>query len=279
MSQSSASSPARKSILNPLADINLNTPQTLESIYPDAKPLRILPDVNVIKIGGQSVIDRGREAVWPLRDEIGEIVQKHRLLIGSGGGTRARHAYSLALDLNLPTGVLATIGQSTAVQNARILQLVLAEFGAIFIIPEDFQSLPLYFRMGCIPIMAGMPPYEYWEKPPREGRIPPNRTDSGVYLTGECLAARKVIFVKDEEGLYSDDPKKNPRAEFIPRISVQELLARSLKDMVVEPVVLENMLKAVNVREIQVINGLVRGNLTRAIEGEPVGTTIYVADE
>ena len=277
MSKSQSHVPERKSILNPLADINLNTPKTVGTLYPESQPMRILPDVNVIKIGGQSFIDRGREAMAPLRKEIAELAPRHKLFIGAGGGTRARHAYSIALNLNLPTGVLATIGESTAVQNARILQLYLAELGAIFIVPEAFQSLPLYFRMGCIPVMAGMPPYGYWEKPPSEGRIPPNRTDSGVYLTGECLGARKVIFVKDEDGLYTDDPKKNPSATFIPRISVQELIDRPLRDLVVEPIVLKNMLAAVHVREIQIVNGLKPGNLVRAIEGEPVGTTIYVA--
>ena len=33
-------------------------------------PVPILPDANVIKIGGQSFIDRGRAAVFPLIDEI-----------------------------------------------------------------------------------------------------------------------------------------------------------------------------------------------------------------
>ena len=276
MTSDGTTAPERKQILNPLADISLNKPRSMASTYPKSKPMRIMPRVNVIKIGGQSFIDRGREALLPLREEIGKIAKQHDLLIGAGGGTRARHAYSLALDLNLPTGVLATVGQATAVQNARILQMVLAEFSAIFVLPDDFQSLPLYFKVGCIPVMPGMPPYEYWEKPPEEGRIPPNRTDSGVYLTGESLGARKVIFVKDEQGLFTDDPKKNPDATFIPRISVQELLARNFRDLVVEPVVLRNMLQAVNVREIQIINGLGAGTLTRAIEGEPVGTTIYV---
>ncbi len=270
--------PSRKSILNPLAEISLNTPKTLEALYPAVEPLRILPNVNVIKIGGQSFVDRGREAILPLRAEIGEVCTKHQILIGAGGGTRARHAYSLALDLDLPTGVLAAIGNSTSVQNARILQMVLAEFGGILVMPDSFQSLPMYFRMGCIPIMPGMPPYEYWEKPPEKGRIPPNRTDSGVYLTAECLGAKRCIFVKDEDGLYTDDPKKNASATQIPRISVQELLERNLADLVVEPVVLHNMLNAVNVREIQIINGLKHGQLTRALEGEPVGTIIYVAD-
>ena len=35
-----------------------------------APDFRILPDATVVKIGGQSVIDRGRAAVYPLVDEI-----------------------------------------------------------------------------------------------------------------------------------------------------------------------------------------------------------------
>lgn len=268
--------PERKSIFNPLSDIGLNTPKRLDSLYPDSPPLRMMPDVNVIKIGGQSFLDRGREAIFPIRAEIAEAAKKYKLLIGMGGGTRARHAYSVALDLDLPTGLLATIGQATAVQNARIMQMVMAEFGGIFILPEQFQELPLYYATGCIPIMPGMPPYDWWEKPPLDGRIPPNRTDSGVYLTGEVLGARKVIYVKDERGLFTDDPKKNPDAEFIPRISVQELLDRNQPDLVIEPVVLENMLNATHVKEIQIINGLVKGNLMKALDGEEVGTTIFV---
>jgi molybdenum storage protein len=194
----------------------------------------------------------------------------------SGGGTRARHVYSVALDLELPTGVLAAVGVATSVQNARILQMLLAKHGGVFMNPEDFEKLSLYFRIGCIPIMIGMPPYEFWEKPAESGRIPSNRTDSGTYLTGEFLGARSVIFVKDEKGLYTADPKKDPDAQFIPRISVQELLEMDLNDLVVERVVLQNMLNAVNVKEIQVINGLEPGNLTRALNGEHVGTIIYV---
>ena len=250
-------------------------PNAPPQIY--GEPIKVLPDVNVIKIGGQSIMDRGRPAVFPLIDEIVENAKTHRILIGAGGGTRARHAYSVALDLDLPTGVLASIGCATSRQNARILQMLLAKHGGVYLNPEDFEKLPLYFRVGCIPVMVGMPPYEYWEKPSQHGRIPENRTDSGVYLTGEFLGARSVIFVKDEDGLYSDDPKKNPRAAFIPRISARELLARDLNDLVIERVVLENMVKAVNVREVQIINGLVRGNLTRALNGEHVGTIIHAA--
>jgi molybdenum storage protein len=70
-------------------------------------PLPILPDANVLKVGGQSFIDRGRAAVFPLIDEIVDNLGRHDMIIGTGGGSRARHAYSVGLDLGLPTGVLS----------------------------------------------------------------------------------------------------------------------------------------------------------------------------
>ena len=244
----------------------------------EGEVIRILPDVNVVKIGGQSILDRGRPAVYPILDEIVKNKKKHKLLLCVGGGTRARHAYEIALDLELPTGVIAAVGEATPRQNARMLQMLLAKHGGIYLLPDDFEKLPLYFALDCLPIMSGMAPYDYWEKPSETGRIPANRTDSGTYLSAEFLGARSLIYIKDEDGLYTDDPKKNPRAKLIPKISVQELLERDLPDLIVERVVLQNMLHARHIRQIQIINGLKKGNLTKALDGKHVGTIIYVAD-
>jgi molybdenum storage protein len=239
--------------------------------------IRILPDVNVVKIGGQSVIDRGRPAVYPILEELVKNKKKHKLLICVGGGTRARHAYEIALDLELPTGVIAAVGEATPRQNARMVQMLLAKHGGVYILPDDFEKLPLYFGLGCIPIMSGMAPYDYWEKPSGTGRIPANRTDSGTFLSAEYLGARSLIYIKDEDGLYTDDPKKNPKAKLIRKISAQELLENELPDMIVERVVLENMVNARHMRKIQIINGLKKGNITKALNGEHVGTIIYAA--
>lgn len=47
-------------------------------------PVHILPEANVIKIGGQSFIDRGRAAVFPLIDEIIDNLGRHQMIIGTG---------------------------------------------------------------------------------------------------------------------------------------------------------------------------------------------------
>ena len=66
------------------------TDAELQSAAATAADFRIHPDAAVIKIGGQSVIDRGRAAGYPLVDEIVAARSAHKLLIGTGAGTRAR---------------------------------------------------------------------------------------------------------------------------------------------------------------------------------------------
>jgi molybdenum storage protein len=236
----------------------------------------ILPDANVVKTGGQSFIDRGRAAVFPLLDELVAALPHHKMIIGTGAGTRARHAYSVGLDLGMPTGVLSVLGTFVSMQNARMLHYLLAKHGIPFIEPAQFPQLPLYLEERRAVIFFGMPPYIFWQPNPRVGRIPPNRTDTGAYLVSEVFGARSMIYVKDEDGLYTADPKKDRSARFIPRITVAELEAMDLDDVVVEHQVLELMKHAQHRRSIQVINGLVPGNLTRALAGEPVGTIISV---
>ena len=261
----------RKQIPSALSNASLTTGGTGGLDY---SPVAMMPDVRVIKIGGQSVLDRGRVAVFPILDELVEASSKYNLLLCCGGGTRARHIYSMAADLELPTGVLAALGGYVPRQNARMVQMLLAKHGGIYIMNDDFEKLPLYFRMGCIPIMTGMPPYGYWENPSQTGRIPQHRTDTGVFLSAEVLGAKRAIFIKDEAGLYDDDPKKNKAAKHIPRVRAKELLEQDLPDLILERVVIEYLARARFCTELQIVNGLERGMITRALAGEDVGTLI-----
>src|SRR5271157_3426425 len=108
-----------------------------------AADFRILPDATVLKIGGQSVIDRGRAAVYPLVDEIVAARKTHKMLIGTGAGTRARHLYSIAARLNLPAGVLSQLGASVANQNAVMLGTLLAKHGISAVEGAGLSAVPL----------------------------------------------------------------------------------------------------------------------------------------
>src|SRR6266540_3274687 len=236
--------------------------------------VNIIPDANVVKIGGQSLIDRGRSAVFPLIDEIVANLPRHKMIIGTGAGTRARHSYSVGLDLKMPTGVLSVLGTFVSMQNARMIHYLLAKHGVPFIEPAQFAQLPLYLVERQAVVFFGMPPYTFWHQNAAVGLIPPHRTDTGVFLVSEVFGARSMIYVKDEKGLYTADPKKDRHAKFIPRITVSELEALDLDDVVVERAVIDMLRNTEHRRSIQIINGLTPSNLTRALEGETVGTVI-----
>ena len=123
-------------------------------------------------------------------------------------------------------------------------------------------------------IFPGMPPYTFWERYPDVGLIPPHRTDTGCYLVAETFGVAGIIYVKDEDGLYTDDPKKNTSAKFIPHATVGEIAKMRLPDLVIEQPVLGFLQNAKLVRKVHVVNGLVPGNLTKALEGKKVGTVI-----
>ena len=84
----------------------------------DVRQIRIMPDLNVIKIGGHGVIDYGRDVIYPLIEEIGELSRNHKILIATGGGARTRHILDVGIDLGMPTGVLAELAGKISEQNA-----------------------------------------------------------------------------------------------------------------------------------------------------------------
>lgn len=246
----------------------------------DTGPLyRLMPDLIVVKLGGQSIIDRGRAALLPILDELARAREQHKILITTGGGTRARHAYAIATDLGMPTGVLAKLGSAISEQNALMVAILLSQHGGVKIGHDDLQKLPNYFATGGFPVTHAMPPYGLFETPPALGRIPPHRTDVGAFLLAEVMGARRCVLIKDERGLFTADPKKDPHARFIPEIELDELFALDLDDLVVERSMLEALKHARSLHEVHIINGSEPGNITRTLNGENAGTRIYKAQQ
>jgi molybdenum storage protein len=235
----------------------------------------ILPDVNVIHIGGRSIMDRGRSALMPLLDEIVANQSRHRMIVGVGAGVRSRHIFSVGLDLGLPTGVLAALSAKDAAQNAYIVSCLLAKHGFVYLeAPFVVQLLPAMLAAARGAVFNGVPPYSLWEHPPAVGKLPPHGGDAGSYLVAEVFGARSTIFLKDVDGLYTADPKSDPQAEWIPDIIVSDLIRRKLPSLPIEPSVLELMGRARLARSVRLVNGLVSGNLTRALEEQSGGTVI-----
>jgi len=84
-----------------------------------------------------------------------------------------------------------------------------------------------------------------------------------------------MIFVKDQEGLFDKDPQKHSDAKHIKRISAQEILEGDFEDLIIDRLVIEMLAKARHLKEIHIVNGLVQGNIIKAMNGENGGTIIY----
>lgn len=117
-------------------------------------------------------------------------------------------------------------------------------------------------------VANGYPPYGVHEFPPAIGKIPPHRSDAGAFLLADAFGAARLLYVTDVDGV--PDRSGGTRE----RIAAAELRERPLAELPVDRIVLDLLDTAKHVTEVHLVNGLVRGNVTRALDGERVGTAV-----
>ena len=272
----SESSFAAKDVPSALMRQTLHDPELVRPL--DRPVIPLLPWLNVVVIGGRSIMDRGRDAVVPVVDELRAALPEYRMLILTGPGIRGRHALGVGLDLGLPTGVLAKLISADAEQNGHLVAALLAEQGVSYLPHAAIaHQLAVHLSASRAVVSNGYPPYELYEFPPQVGKIPPHRTDTGAFLLADAYGVARIIYVKDVDGVFTSDPAtaNGHRPELIPRIEAAELLARGLDTLPIDPMVLEVMAHAKHQKELQIVNGLSPANITKALQGEHVGTIIY----
>lgn len=96
-------------------------------------------------------------------------------------------------------------------------------------------------------------------------------TDTAAALRAAELHAEVILMAKNGvEGVYSDDPARNPQAEFIPEITHKDALTRGLAvmDSTAFALCMDNNLPIV------VFNMADRRNIERILCGERVGTLV-----
>ncbi len=235
----------------------------------------LVPTCKVIGIGGRSIMDRGRDAVLPMVDALVNARKDHEIVIGVSGGARLRHVFHVALDLGIPTGGLAQLAGACEEQNVAMLQQLMARHNAVMLTRDHFAELPLYLQNNMIPMVISVPPYHFWEPLPETGRLPDHGSDLGLFMTAEAIGAKQCIFVKDVDGLYTDDPATNPDATLIERIGATELIERNLPSLVLDRMVIETLQNTRFIKEVQIINGLHPDRIAAALNGEHVGTIIH----
>lgn len=100
---------------------------------------------------------------------------------------------------------------------------------------------------------------------------------SPFFSTDTCAAQRAletggqvVLMAKSVDGVYDDDPRKNPAAKRFDRLTYDEVLSRGLK--VADATAIS--LCRDNSMPIIVFDLLAEGNIARAVAGERIGTLV-----
>ncbi len=239
------------------------------------RPIRLLPWLQVVKIGGRSIMDRGAEAILPIVDELKKLLPEHRLLILTGAGIRARHLYGVGLDLGLPVGSLAPLAATEAGQNGHILASLLAPEGVSYIEhPTIANQLAIHLQAARAVVGSAFPPYHHHEFP--TSRIPQHRADTGAFLVADAFGAAGLTIVEDVDGVYTSDPNGpgGAQAQLLSEAGVADL-AKMKGSLPFDRALLEVMATARHLERVQIVNGLVPGRLTAALRGEHVGTIIH----
>lgn len=239
------------------------------------RPIRILPWLQVVKIGGRAIMDRGRDAILPVVEELRRMLPEHRLLILTGAGVRARHLYSVGLDLGLPSGSLAPLAAREAGQNGHILAAMLAPEGVSYVEHHTVANqLAIHLSAARAVVSSAFPPYHHHEFP--HSRIPMHRADTGAFLIADALGAAGLTIVEDVDGVYTADPNgpDGGKAELIREARFSDF-AKHEGTLPFDRALLDVMGTARHIERVQIVNGLVPGRITSALRGEHVGTIVH----
>jgi uridylate kinase len=185
-----------------------------------------------------------------------------------GGGNFLRGA-SFSEASHIPRTTADYMGMLATVINACALQETLEKLGqptrvlsaiAVSAICEPFirRRAIHHLEKGRVTILAGGTGNPFFS------------TDTCAALRASEIGADLMIKATKVDGVYTDDPKKNPNAKMIEKLTYHEVLRQNLK--VMDPAAVSLCWE--NKIPIVVLNIFTEGNIIRAFQGKKVGTMI-----
>lgn len=228
----------------------------------------------LLKLSGESFCRPGGfgiegESLRSIAERISDICKlgpQVSVVVGGGNFLRGEN-FSQASQIPRNTadymGMLATLINACALQETleklgqptRVLSAI--EVSAIC---EPFirRRALRHFEKGRVVILAGGTGNPFFT------------TDTCAALRASELEVELLIKATKVEGVYSDDPKKNPKAELFEKLTYNEVLKKNLRIMDLSAI---SLCRDNNI-PIVVLNIFKKGNITKAVCGEQVGTLI-----
>jgi uridylate kinase len=220
----------------------------------------------VVKLGG--ALFRREPDVGALKD-MGNILsafveQGNQLVLVAGGGENARTYISAARKLGAEESTCDLLGIQITRANAELVRLALGS-KASSKIPASLSDLPHLVSSGRAVAMGGLQPGQ--------------STNAVAALAAEITRAEMLVNGTDVDGVYTEDPKKNPKAKLIRSVNVDKLLNWAMKGEVfagryelLDPLAIKIMQRAKTpTRFVSLQNP---DNIINALHGKDVGTRV-----
>jgi len=131
-----------------------------------------------------------------------------KFAIVCGGGPIARSYISMARGLGLGEGWYDRLGIEVSRVNALILNALLGDV-AYNTIPRSVDEFLMAWSSGKVVTLGGLQPGQ--------------STNAVAAVIAELIRANLLINASDVDGIYDRDPKKDPNARLLPRVTVGEL--------------------------------------------------------
>ncbi|MGA2173110.1 MAG: UMP kinase [Sedimentisphaerales bacterium] len=228
----------------------------------------------LLKLSGESFCEQGGfgingqqlESIAARIAEVSKLGPQVAVVVGAGNFIRGN---KFSEKTQIPRNTADYMGMLTTIINACALQESLEKIGVTTRVmsaidvealcePFILRRAMRHFEQGRIVILAGGTGNPFFT------------TDTCAALRAAELEADLLIKATKVDGVYSDDPEKNPKAKLFERLSYQEVLEKNLRVMDHSAI----SLCRDNKIPIVVLNIFKKGNITKAICGESVGTVI-----
>jgi aspartokinase-like uncharacterized kinase len=179
--------------------------------------------VEVIKVGGS--LSEDSASLTTLCQELGALAKSYRMLVVPGGGKFADVVREFYHNFVLSDTVVHKMAILSMDQFGLFLSSITPNSQITYVL-EEARSLS---SAGILPII--LPSRLMFQKDPLEHSWNVTSDSIAAYIAG-LLLAKKLILVTDVDGIFTEDPKKDPNARMIEKLSVNELLGWSKRTSV-----------------------------------------------
>ena len=220
----------------------------------------------VVKLGGALFRrDPDVHAIKSMAKAMSEFaVEGNQIVVVAGGGENARTYITAARKLGAEESTCDLIGIQLTRSNAELFRIALGPV-AVQKIPTSISDVPHLAGEGRVVVMGGLQPGQ--------------STNAVAALAAEITRAEFLVNGTDVDGVYTQDPKKFPKAKFLQAVQVNKLLDWAMNGEVfagkyelLDPLALKIMQRAkIPSRFVSLKDPK---NIIGAIRGDKIGTLI-----